>query len=45
MSKFELRLKRDFGSNTLIKTDSIEEIAAFAAEKSGEENLEDILEA
>jgi len=32
------------GSNTLMKTDSIEEIAVFAAEKSGEDVLNSLLE-
>lgn len=36
MSEFELRQKRGHGSDTILKADSLDEIAAFLEEKSGD---------
>lgn len=44
MSRFELRETYGYGSSTLIKTDTIEDVLRFAAEKSGEESVDELLE-
>lgn len=44
MSKFELRQDKGHGSETLFAADSLEEIAEFAAEKSGEDPFGIIME-
>lgn len=39
MSEFELTQKKGYGSETLLKADSLEDIAAFAMEKSGDDQV------
>lgn len=43
MAKIELRQRHGHGSTTLMTADSMEDILRFAAEKCGEEAIDDLI--